>query len=285
MSLTATNGDGSDACTKTDLITVRDTNAEPLPAPRHIFINVANDAGVKFNLDGPEFGGPDNTYYLKANGGGLGAIHVSNDAEVTSGQVTTSTSPTGTFYITNTGGRGYDDEIVLLLSVKDPIPDDFSVRIRSSGYQWDPVAADGDTPTDYEYVAGAEDEVFTKDDFIYGLQTWKPGPGDEVIPTHPLYVGQNISDPSTAAYLMFVDLNAGNLKQSAFASPLVDKGAVKVEYTLTNMTTKAAFNGYGWCLISNQDQGISWTNDVEGISASGYLSTISLRRLPGFLQT
>ncbi len=273
VSLQASNSDGSNSTTKSDFISVRETNADPLPAPRYIFIDVANDAGAKFNLDGPEFGGPDNTYYIKANGGGLGAIHITNDPNVISGQVTTTNASSGVLYITNSGGRGYDDEIVLLVSVRDPIPDDFAVRIRASGYQWDPVEAAGHKPTAYTYADGAVDETFTKDDFIYGPQTWKPGPGSAVVPSHPLYYGQDIQNQSTAAYLMFVDMNVGNLKQSAFAEPLQDKGAVKVEYWFENMPTHAAFNGYGWCLISNQDQGISWTNDITGIGASGYSVT------------
>ncbi len=46
---------------------------------RHIFVNVANDAGVKYDLDGAKYGGPSNTYYIKADGGGLNELHITND--------------------------------------------------------------------------------------------------------------------------------------------------------------------------------------------------------------
>ena len=84
------------------------TSPAPLPSNRHIFFNVANDAGVKYNLDGAVYGtGNNNTYYIKADSGGLNEVHVTTDPGIVSGQVTGSvthtTDPSGTFYITNTG--------------------------------------------------------------------------------------------------------------------------------------------------------------------------------------
>lgn len=246
------------------------TNTAPLPAPRHIFITPAN--GVKYNLDGATFGGPNNTYYIKAEGGGLNELHLTNDANAPSGQITTSSSQSGTFYVTNTGGRGFDDDIILLVSVKGPIPDDFAIHVKSSGYTWTPNTVANAAPTAYQYVTGTVDETFTKADFIYGPQTWKPGPGDLVIPSLPLYYGQNINDATTGEYLMFIDLKAGNLYPSKVPGATIDKGGVKVEFSLSNMDTHASFNAYGWCLNANQGQGISWTNKltVNDPGASGY---------------
>ncbi len=243
--------------------------ADPLTSNRHIFINVANDAGVKFDLDGAAFGGPANTYYIKANGGGLNELHISSDAGVDVGQVTTTNAQSGTFYVTNTGGRGYDDTIVLLISVQDPVPDDFAVHIKSSGYTWTPGSSVG---SDITYVTGAVDETFTKADFIYGPQTWKPGPGVLDVPSLPLWFGQDITDASTASSLMFVDLKVGNLKAANYPGS-IDNGASRVEYSFTNLDTSAAFNGYGWLLNSNQGQGISWTNKMADPGASGYYVT------------
>ena len=210
--------------------------AAPLPAPRHIFINVANDAGVKYNWDAARYGGPDNTYYIKADGGGLNELHVTNDVSAAYGQVSTTNDVSGTFYFSNTGGRGYDNIIVLLVSVKGPLPDDFALHIRSSGYNWTAAPPGAYTPTelpsDYSHIVGAVDEVFTKSDFIYGEQTWKPGPGDPVIPSLPLYYGQDINDASTGEYLMFVDLYVGNMQPSTFGTTLIDNGAAKVEFRL-----------------------------------------------------
>jgi PKD repeat protein len=250
----------------------------PLPAPRHIFIDVANDAGVKWDWDSIYYGAPgstaNGTYYIKADGGGLNELHITNDVTSPYGQLTASNNVSGVFYVTNTGGRGYDNEIILLLSVKPPIPDDFAVRIRASGYNWTPAPPGPYTPlelpSDYYHIDGALDEVFTRSDFIYGPETWKPGPGDLLVPSLPLYNGQDISDGSTEEYLMFIDLYAGNMYPEKFGTTLVDNGAVKVEYSFTKMTTFAAFNGYGWCSAANQDEGISWTNRIVDVGASGY---------------
>ena len=48
--------------------------AQVLPNNRHIFVNVANTGGVKYNVDGAFYGGPSNTYYIKADGGGLNEL-------------------------------------------------------------------------------------------------------------------------------------------------------------------------------------------------------------------
>jgi PKD repeat protein len=247
----------------------------PLPAPRHIFVNVANDAGVKWDWDGALYGdGNNDTYYIKADGGGLNELHITNDLNVATGQITTTPDLSGVLYITNTGGRGFDNDIILLVSVKGPVPDDFGLHVRSSGYNWTPATPGAYTPlppTDYYHVDGAVDETFTKADFIYGPQTWKPSAGDLTVPSQPLFFGQSIADTSSAEYLMFIDLYAGNMYPSKFGGAiLVDNGAVKVEYAFTNLTSRAEFNGYGWCSAANQNQGISWTNPNTGITASGY---------------
>jgi hypothetical protein len=239
--------------------------AASLPAPRHVFFNVANDAGVKYDLDGAAFGGPANTYYIKADGGGLNQLHVTTDPTNVNGQATTSAAQSGTFYVTTTGGRGYNDEIILLVSVQDPIPNDFALHIKAGGETWAPSASYPASPI---YVPGAVDETFTKADFMYGPQTWKPGPGDLIIPSLPLWFGQSIADTATNSHLMFVDLNVGNKNAGS-----TDGGAAKVEFSFTNLDTSAAFNVYGWTLASNQGQGISWTNKMTDPGASGYYVT------------
>ena len=241
-----------------------------LSAPRHIFVAPAN--GARFDLDGAAFGGPSGTYYIKADGGGLNELHVTNDAAVAAGQVTSTSSQSGTFWVSNTGGRGFDDDILLLVSVQGELPDDFAVHVKSSGYTWTPTNVANQLPTGVQYTAGAVDRTFTEADFAYGPQTWKPGPGDLVTPSLPLWTGQNINDPATASHLMFVDLKVGNLypSKSAEWTSAVDNGGAKVEFSFTNMTSVAAFNAYGWCLAANQGQGISWTNRVEGTGNSAY---------------
>ncbi len=228
---------------------------------------------MKYNLDGAAYSGPNGTYYIKADGGGQKELHITNDAAVPAGQVTVSNDRSGVFWITNTGGRGFYDNIILLVSVNGTIPDDFALHVKSSGYTWTPSSTANELPTEYTYVEGAVDETFTKEDFIYGPQTWKPGPGDLVVPSLPLYYGQDINDVATASHLMFVDLNVGDLKPGALDATLTENGGAKVEFTFTNLTTTAAFNGYGWCLASGSGQGISWTNKVSDADSSGYSVT------------
>lgn len=256
----------------------------PMTSNRHVWLPVANDSGVKFNYDaayyttnGGATGMTDNTYYLKSDGGGVNELHIANSANVDAaanygyGQVnaltSNSTSTSGTFYVTNTGGRGYDNDIILMLSVTGAVADNFSLNIKSSGYSWTAPtggAYQPPVPTDAAYITGIN-ETFYKSDFQYGPQTAKPGPGTLGVWSLPLYYGQNISDSSTASYLMFIDLYVGNVKDGVLANE-IDHGASKVEYSFTGLTpgSTVAFNGYGWCSASFQGEGISWTNRTNG---------------------
>ena len=245
-------------------------NAAPLPDINHIYINVANDEGVKYDLDGSRYWGPDNAYFINPEGN-LYEIHVSNDVDQNIGQVSTSPYQSGVFYITNTAGRGYCDDVILLLAVNGTMPDDFRVHIKSSGYNWTPSSVTNQLPTQYQYVQDAIDETFTRDDLIYGPQTWKPGPGRYGVATLPLFSGLDISDTTNAFQLMFIDLAVGNMYPSRFSgAALENNGAVKVEYSFHNLTTFATFNGYGWCLAAREGQGISWTNRMDGPGASAF---------------
>jgi large repetitive protein len=270
VKLTVTGPGGSDTTTKINYINV--TNL--LPNNRHIFINVANDEGVKFNLDGTAYGGPNDTYYIKADATGLGSLHISTNYINQLGQVTvinsTNTDSSGVFYLTDTGGKGFNDDVILLLSVKGPIPDNFTVRIRSSGYGNWTLATPGNytpsLPTSYQYMDGAIDQIFTKSDFQYGPQLYKPGPGTLGTWSLPLYYGENTSDPSNAEYLMFIDLYRGILRNSS----LINGGFPKVEYWFTSLNTTASFNMYTWVAASNQGEGISYTQPTSGTNATGY---------------
>ena len=43
------------------------------------FAEVANNAGVKYDLDGEYYSGPNNTYYMKFDGGGLNTLHITTN--------------------------------------------------------------------------------------------------------------------------------------------------------------------------------------------------------------
>ncbi|MDD3933308.1 nitroreductase [Methanoculleus sp. UBA303] len=231
----------------------------------HSFASVANDAGVKYNLDSTEYGGPNNTYYMKFDGGGLNALHITTDTGVPNGQVTNSTLATGTFYVSDTGGRGYDDDIILMFATNATLSSDFSIEINASGYQWE---ATTEEPTSHAYQAGALQETFWQGDFVYGPQIYKPCN----VSNYPIFYGQNMADTENTFQIMFIDLNVGVL---GLNSTLEGNGMAQVDYKIGNFTGFGAFDANAWCLHSNQGQGISWTNRVEGTGSSGYTVSIS----------
>jgi hypothetical protein len=257
---------------------------EPITG-NHVFFNVSNESGAKFNWDAAKYGDAtlnDGMYYILADGGGLNQLHIATDAANLYGEVsareTDKTSSSGSFYISTTGGRGFNDDIILLASVKGPIASDFSLSINSSGYTWNVSPDYNILPTSYSYGTGIS-ETFTRDDFLYGPQTVKPGPIKEGI--LPLYYGQDYNDSSTAEYLMFIDLYVGNLSANVI-SGLTDNGAVKVEYSFTGMSSVAAFSASAWAAPGKDAQGVNWTTRTNGIptTSSGYTLTYTGAPVP-----
>jgi large repetitive protein len=232
---------------------------------------------------------PAGTYYFKFNqvgGGGINALHISsNSVDLPNyGQVSTTTSQSGTFYVTDTGGRGYQDEAILLVAVMGEIPDTFRIHIKSSGYSWAPTGAKDTPPTlsQVTYHAGAIDQTFTKADFVYGPQNWRPA-GNNEPSDYPVYYGQDMTDSSRTFKLMFVDLKAGPLGPNAKVdrpdaidvATLNDQGAIKVEYTVENLDKVVTFDTYAWNDNTTQGHGISWSNglttsDSVPSAVSGY---------------
>jgi uncharacterized membrane protein YgcG len=224
-----------------------------LPDYRHIDITMAN-GGEK---------------YVKFDGGGLNALHITTDPSERYGQVTETSTQSGTFYFSDTGGRGFFDDLILMVAVQGEVPDDFKVHVRASGYRWTPTAELNRPPTtdEIEHAEGALDRIFTREDFIYAPQTWKPCREAN----YPIYYGQDMSrnNPEDRFHIMFIDLGVGALGPNTFLDGLTDNGCTKIEYSFENLETFAAFNAYGWCNQSNQGQGISWSNDLTGFSESG----------------
>lgn len=212
------------------------------------------------------------TKYFKFDGGGLNALHLTTDPDSEPyGQVTTTDEQSGVFYVSETGGRGFFDDIILMVAINGTIPDDFALHVRASGYRWAPTTVLNMPPQaeEIEYVDGAYEGTITKNDFTYRPQTWKPA-GNNLPGAYPLYFGQDVSDSSNPFHLIFIDLHAGALGLNSNLSGLTNNGAVKIEYEFENLGTFASINTYGWCNQSNQGQGISWTNRIVGEGSSGY---------------
>nr|WP_052292238.1 PKD domain-containing protein [Methanosphaerula palustris] len=256
---------------------LKDTAA--FSANKHVFFNVANDAGVKYNYDGALYSGPSNTYYMKFDGGGLNALHITSDPASPYGNVIASNAQSGTFFLSDTGGRGFDDDGILMIAVKGDVPNDFRVHIRASGYTWTPATSGVYNPTipsSVTYQPVSLDETFTRDDLIYGPQNWKPCS----VANYPIYNGQDMTNTQDTYQMMFVDLKSGIIgKNSTAGAPaLTDNGAIRVDYSFENLNTFAAFDAFAWCSASNQGQGITWTNEVAAAgsssgSANGYTVT------------
>jgi PGF-pre-PGF domain-containing protein len=228
--------------------TVLSSTGGVITATDDVYLTVANNDGVLFN----DFG--NNTFHIIWTGGGLNSLHISNGTPsyggLYYGEVTTTSDQSGTFYVTTTGGRGYQDDIFLCVAVNGTIPDDFRLHLVAEGCQWTPSTTPHTAPPSsaITYDVTTLDEWFTKDDLIYGPQTWRPA----VKTKYPLYVGQNVDDTSNQFRMMFVDLNGGVLTEH----PL------RVRYEFLNLNTSACFNVYGYA--QHPDPGIdyvnSWTN-------------------------
>ncbi len=255
ITLKASNDAGSDKITKTDYIESSYTNAKPLPVDQCLNLYVANDEGVKYNVeDGitleATYTFVNNTYFMLSgkSSGGVNALHITNDPSDSYGQLTKSSNASGEFWITHTGGQPNMHDGVLLLAVNGTIPDDFSVHIRSSGYDFEapiPGIKNNNTIGPLKYVEGAVNQTFTRDDFIYGPQTWRP----HRISDYPVFVGQDMNDTSNTFELMFIDLDLG-------VTQTIPDGYIKVEYEFSNLTTFAVFNAYGWYSASSHGTGI-----------------------------
>jgi PKD repeat protein len=209
------------------------------------------------------------------DGGGINAIHMAStdQAAPNYGDVSTTTSQSGTFYITDTGGRGYQDDAILMIAAKAPIPSNFTIQITSNGYTWIPTGNANDQPTlaNVSYHTGV-DTTFTPVQFVYGPQTWRPA-GKNQPENYPLYYGDDTTDTTNTYYLMFVDLKSGplgshgsNINENT-VNTLNNHGAVRVDYTLSNLNTVVAFDAYCWNSNTNggplTDRGISWSNGLN----------------------
>ena len=228
-------------------------SAAALPDYNNIFVSVANDAGPKYDAFG------NGSYNIRFEGfnRGLNALHVSTDPAVNFGQVTTTANQSGTFYATDSGGKGYEDEILLMVAINGTVPDDLRLRVTADGYDWTPNPISNTAPTSSTYQPVSLDETFTKEDLVYGPQTWKPtGNGFD----YPIYYGQDMGDAANTFRFMFVDLNAGVLRPNA---ALENRGAVRINYSFENLESFAAFSVYGYCQTSNNgDDMVAWTNSL-----------------------
>lgn len=233
-----------------------------LPNYHDIYIKMSNHENISFDVT------HNSTYYLQKiniTNGGFNAIHIANDSTATTnyGGYTFTSDQSGVFYVTDTGGRGYQDDVILMFAVNGTVPDNFVLHLIVSGYNWTPSGVQNAAPNltsinDYTITL---DEIFNKSDFIYGPQNWKPTGANE---NYPIFLNENMSDPSNIFSIMFIDLHAGLLGSNypGGDAQFINNGAVKVEYSFENLYSLAAFNAYAWNWNTSQGQGMLWTNSI-----------------------
>jgi hypothetical protein len=235
--------------------------------PSYQDINITTENGIRFNNYN------DGTYFFKLEGGGLNALHITNDPiNATRGQVTKTTSINSHFWLSDTGGRGFDDDGILFICVNGTPPENFNVRITSSGYNWTPTGALNQLPAigAIAYNASAVNNVtftaanFTKLGSNTVVQKWKPA----TLENYPILSGQYMGDSVNNNFKFIpVDLKVGIIgtnANSTYNGTLIDHGALRVDYTIENLGSSfVAFNAYAYTNQSNQGQGVSWLNAVN----------------------
>ena len=98
---------------------------------------------------------------------------------------------------------------------------------------------------------------FFQTDFFYGPQAWVP-----YASKLPVMSGVDANSNGTF-YVMFVDLNATSNLNATFP-------CVRVDYSFAGLHGNAAFHVYGYI---KDNRGVSWTNRVDGVGASGFYVT------------
>ena len=213
----------------------------------YVNLTVAND-------DGARLGNADGTYtFFNRTADGNNALKITNNSSVTAGNVVFTNSQSGTFYITSVGGKGYEDNVILMLAVNGTIPDNFQLHITASGYQWTP-SNNAPSAGSVTYNPTTLSETFYATDFIYGPQTYKPMNLED----YPFYEYQDMTNSSNTFMIMFIDLYSGILNNST----LTDNGMVKIEYSFENLPegSLAAFDAFSY---RKAQLAVQWTNKVN----------------------
>jgi len=248
-----------------------------IPASMDQNLTVSNDNGARFNAN-ENITGLNNTYNFFNSSSqsatqGQNALHLSANNSTDAGGVVFVNSSSGVFYISDTGGRGWNDNGILMIAINGTIPDNFYVIITANGYRWAPLDYNlHPDPANMTYVIGSVNETFTKEDFLYGLQTWKPCPTSN----YPIYEGQDTYNLTNTFSIMFIDLWAGfvgpNTRSLYPDYTFIDNGMIKITYEFFNLPegSLAAFGAYAYCQSSKQGEGVRWVNRVGGTGSSGY---------------
>ena len=263
----------------------------------HTYIPMANPP-IKY--DSTYLGDPYYYVNLTNTTGGLNALHIANsDAPSNAKGACYTGSTSGEFYVTDTGGRGGQDNIVLLIAINsydeesDQI-DATTVTITASGYNWTPIST-GSPPEEVVYGTSLNAQQFTSADFLENdsvdlFQEWKFAPTDN----YPIFCGQDVS-LGEKFKLIAIDTKLGTINGTWWnvtqGRPLLaHENATKITYTITTPEEGGlaegsiiAFNVYAYNDQSLPQKvggslppAINWLNAVKSgnPSPSGWKITI-----------
>lgn len=226
------------------------------------------------------FSGSPYSYFNMTNASGsLNAIHITNSNTNYKGTCYFKNTLSDTFYVSDTGGRGGQDNIILLVAVNSTNSTDlsnFSIRIKEYGYNWTPVA--GGSPPAYASITywdpsidvtlGSSDYLNYSDENVQ--QKWKFAP----TANFPIYCGQDMTTSDPNLFKMFlVDNRVGTINGTWYnntyptAPALNDNGMTKIEYQILSApssSAKIAFNVYAYTDQAAQGaESYNWLNNVN----------------------
>ncbi len=249
-----------------------------------------NVDGTYYYIDGSQV--TDAYHFIIGNNltnGGQNAIHITSDyVNHPEGTVTFSNNPNGSFYVSDTGGRGYEDEAVLLIAVNKSVPSNFNIHLKADGYQIldhpPSESPDSDEVSDY---TDTYERDFTAADFLYNQngvlvsQNWKPGTyGSSGDVNFKLFNSENLNtEPDYNFILADIDLgvigNSGSLGgNSTYRTSLYYYGNPRVIYNITpdlGTAGRVAFVPYAWVNYTTGgggyfDKDIGWTSRADSSS-------------------
>lgn len=239
------------------------------PTSNGTFIPTANTPRVNIYNNG--------TYHFTMyNGtGGMNALHVTDSITNSFGDVYTAKPTTGTMYVSDTGGRGGQDEVLLLVAVNSTNSTDisnFAINVNVSGYQWTPL--DG-YPPDYDdqfddnyYKGSALNGTYTNTSYLeYSssdvFQRWKFAP----LPSYPLFGGQDMTVDQPFK-LILIDTQVGTIgNRFTNYTDLKDNGMARIDYAITSNPSSSAnitMNAYAYSNVSvGGGTEVNWLNRVN----------------------
>jgi len=243
------------------------------PTSNGTFIPTANAPRVNIYGNG--------TYHFTMyNGtGGMNALHVTDSITNSFGDVHTAKPTTGTMYVSDTGGRGGQDEVLLLIAVNSTNStdiDNFAVKVNVSGYQWTdlsgyPPSLDPEELTTYNsayYKGSALNGTYNAANYLeYSssdvFQRWKFAP----LPSYPLFGGQDMSIDKSFK-LLLIDTQVGTIgNRFTNYDQLEDNGMARIDYAITSNPSSSAnitMNAYAYSNVSvGGGTEVNWLNRVN----------------------